>query len=334
MERMIYALYLLEQIQLSGLEFVFKGGTSLILLLNNAKRFSIDLDIILPTGTRQDDIEVFLAKAAKANAFLRFALDEKRSFKPGIPKAHYKFIFASVLLNREQEILLDILFEDIQYPVVLRKPIETEWIQQMGESVMITTPDINAIAGDKLTAFAPETVGIPYGSAKEREIIKQLFDIGELFDVIDNLETVKSSFTAIAGAEISYRNNRQLTINAVLDDIIQTGLIIATRGTQSADDKIRFKELATGIIPFRSFLYTGSFRIEEAQIASAKAAYLAAMIKTGYKGPVMRFSKSLSKESLLIWHPQYNFLNKKLKNVQGGCLFYWNETIKLLFPLQ
>ena len=117
-------------------------------------------------------------------------LDEKRSFKPGIPKAHYKFIFASALLNREQEILLDILFEDIQYPVVLRKPIETEWIQQMGESVMITTPDINAIAGDKLTAFAPETVGIPYGSAKEREIIKQLFDIGELFDVIDNLETV------------------------------------------------------------------------------------------------------------------------------------------------
>lgn len=119
MERMIYALYLLEQIQLSGLEFVFKGGTSLILLLNNAKRFSIDLDIILPTGTRQDDIEVFLAKAAKDNAFLRFALDEKRSFNPGIPKAHYKFIFASALLNREQEILLDILFEDIRYPVVL-----------------------------------------------------------------------------------------------------------------------------------------------------------------------------------------------------------------------
>ena len=33
MESMIYALYLLEQLQMTGLDFVFKGGTSLILLM-------------------------------------------------------------------------------------------------------------------------------------------------------------------------------------------------------------------------------------------------------------------------------------------------------------
>jgi len=33
MESMIYALYLLEQLQLTGLDFIFKGGTSLILLM-------------------------------------------------------------------------------------------------------------------------------------------------------------------------------------------------------------------------------------------------------------------------------------------------------------
>jgi hypothetical protein len=31
LEKMIYALHLLEQIQIQGLNFVFKGGTSLVL---------------------------------------------------------------------------------------------------------------------------------------------------------------------------------------------------------------------------------------------------------------------------------------------------------------
>nr|NQU92568.1 nucleotidyl transferase AbiEii/AbiGii toxin family protein [Bacteroidota bacterium] len=334
MERMIFAFYLLEQLKLSGLDFVFKGGTSLVLLLSNAKRFSIDLDIILPVGTQQKDIEDFLANVVKDNIFLRFSLDEKRSYKEGIPKAHYKFIFNSFITNREQEILLDILFDDIYYPVVLEKPIKTDWIRQVGDHVTVITPDINAIAGDKLTAFAPATIGIPYGLDKQREIIKQLFDIGELFEVIDNIETVKSSFNKIVIAEITYQKNKNFTIADVLNDIIHTGLIIATRDNQPVTDKSKFKELAMGISQFRYFLYSGSFRIEDAQTASAKAAYLAAIIKTNYTGSILRFSNTLMKESSLILHPKYNFLNKKLKNVPGGCLFYWNEALKLLFPTQ
>ena len=30
----------------NGLDFIFKGGTSLVLLLNDLKRFSVDVDII------------------------------------------------------------------------------------------------------------------------------------------------------------------------------------------------------------------------------------------------------------------------------------------------
>ncbi len=41
-EKMIMALSLLEQLAINKLDFVFKGGTSLILLLDNANRFSID----------------------------------------------------------------------------------------------------------------------------------------------------------------------------------------------------------------------------------------------------------------------------------------------------
>ena len=333
MERAIFAFFLLEQLKLSGLEFVFKGGTCLMLLLKTAKRFSIDLDIILPIEMKQKNIEEHLEKVLTENIFQRFELDEKRSYKPGIPKAHYKFIFNSVVTSREQEIMLDILFEDFQYPVILQKPIESEWIQQSGDPISINTPDINAIAGDKLTAFAPGTIGIPYGSEKQREMIKQLFDIGELFDLIDNIETVKVSFSAIAQAEIKYLNKQFLTPVDVLNDIIKTGLILATRAIQPIPEDItRFGELSMGISQFNYFLYTGRFRIEEAQTASAKAAYLAAIIKTSFRGNVKHFENTMPPVLYLIHHPQFNFLNKKLKNVPGGCLFYWNEAIKLLFP--
>jgi len=46
-EKVVRALYLLEQLQKSKLEFIFKGGTALILLLPEPKRFSIDKNIII-----------------------------------------------------------------------------------------------------------------------------------------------------------------------------------------------------------------------------------------------------------------------------------------------
>ena len=52
LEKMIYALHLLEQLQQNGLKFTFKGGTSLVLLLEEENRFSIDIDII--TNTKKE----------------------------------------------------------------------------------------------------------------------------------------------------------------------------------------------------------------------------------------------------------------------------------------
>jgi predicted nucleotidyltransferase component of viral defense system len=45
-EKMIRALSLLQHLKVQGLHFVFKGGTSLILLLKHARRFSVDIDIL------------------------------------------------------------------------------------------------------------------------------------------------------------------------------------------------------------------------------------------------------------------------------------------------
>ncbi|WP_255806967.1 nucleotidyl transferase AbiEii/AbiGii toxin family protein [Belliella alkalica] len=46
-EKVIRALLLLEGLVKQNLDFVFKGGTALMLILDSSKRLSIDIDIII-----------------------------------------------------------------------------------------------------------------------------------------------------------------------------------------------------------------------------------------------------------------------------------------------
>lgn len=85
LEKMIYALYLVEQLKIQGLEFVFKGGTSLALLLEEGNRFSIDVDIVCKTD--RQSLEAVLDSIVENSRFTSVTLDEPRSYKPGVSKS-------------------------------------------------------------------------------------------------------------------------------------------------------------------------------------------------------------------------------------------------------
>ena len=358
-ESMIHALYLLERLQESGLEFIFKGGTSLVLLLEQAARFSVDIDIIVRPDLKREELETYLDKIVKNSngLFTEFKVDGRRSYKGTIPKAHYIFKYKSnfvgkgkdgqVAPNAEREILLDVLYAENPYPNIVSKPIMTEWIELKSDPLVVKMPCVNSITGDKLTAFAPNTTGVPYfrtstnaeGVTNEsemfREIMKQLFDVGCLFDVITDITAFQKSYHVTVAGEIKYRPERVIKSGEeALRDTIATALIIARREKQVSDeDKKNFEYLNKGIGQFAHFVYTSPFRIEHAQVSSAKAAYLAAIALTNYKGEVARFKEDIALKDFLISHPEYNFLNKQLKAVnKGEALFYWYQAIKLLYP--
>ncbi len=208
LEKMIYALHLLERLKANGLDFVFKGGTSLLLLLKEGNRFSIDIDIIC--NVERKDLEEIFNKVTETSHFTIWKLDEHRSYQPGVPKAHYKFFFETKQQG-SGTILLDVLTEDSIYPEQAEIPVNTKWIETELET-MVTVPTIDAITGDKLTAFAPNTIGIPYFKGKDKqpfsmEICKQLFDLSKLFEHIADFEMVAKSFMAFAEQEINYRKN-------------------------------------------------------------------------------------------------------------------------------
>ena len=58
-ERALYAFGLLEAIKTVGMPFCFKGGTSLMLILDKPTRLSTDIDIIVEPGT---DVDSYIDK--------------------------------------------------------------------------------------------------------------------------------------------------------------------------------------------------------------------------------------------------------------------------------
>lgn len=326
MEKVIYALSLVEQLAESKLNFVFKGGTSLLLILPEPKRFSIDIDIV--TQETRETIEAVLADICTKGIFTKFTLDEKRSYQPGIPKAHYLLTFFSRWENIEKVILLDILFEEHGYPALIQAPITNEWIDTTGNIVTVNIPSVDSITGDKLTAFAPNTIGVRYGRGKQMEIIKQLFDLGILFDRINNLDHFRQSFGKTSEKEIGYRSEEKLIRENVLHDIIETSLMIASTGKFFSTTE-KYTEITDGITQIKSFIYNGAFRIDEAILASSKASYLATILLTGYEGEILRWQEGDDITKFYVKSLGLNFLNKK-RNIPGGALFYWFKTLELL----
>ena len=339
LEKMVHALSLLEHLKLAGLDFVFKGGTSLVLLLEEGNRFSIDIDII--SSVERKELEEILDAVVANSHFKSHTLNERRSYKEGVPKAHYTFEFDSVYNpNVSGTILLDILFDSPHYPELIETSINTPWLSVDEDVTTITTPSINSICGDKLTAFAPETIGIPYYKADQlfaMEISKQLFDLGKLFESITDIDTVKQSFSAFAKAELSYRSSdkdfssRKLTKKDVLWDSINTCAIIAKRERNPSDEtKKKFADLNSGIRSFGSaFLMTGNFRIEEAMAASARVAYLNAIMLQDETIDIEYYEgQDLSR--LTIEKADWVFINKLKRQPDKSIFYYWFKAVELL----
>jgi predicted nucleotidyltransferase component of viral defense system len=325
-EKVIRALLLLEGLVKQKLPFVFKGGTALMLHLNSTKRLSIDIDIILPNTP--NDLEYILDMVAKEQGFIRKEL-QHRNTSSKIKKEHYKFFYAPFhKSNKEEEyVLLDILFEKVNYERVIKIPIQSTFIPIIGEPLLVDVPSLEDIIGDKLTAFAPNTTGIPYFKKEDSmsmEIMKQLYDIGNLFDVVSDVKIIKSTFIRFAETELTYRNQTYLNEKDVLEDIMQTSLCIVTRGTNG---KGEFEQLLLGIQRLTSFIFSESYHLEKAILHASKAAYLSALISNDAK-VIEKFNNPLELKDWLIAEPMNTKLNK-FKNSNPEAFFYWYKIYEL-----
>jgi hypothetical protein len=275
LEKCIYALQLLGRLtEAGGFDFVFKGGTSLIILLPTPRRLSIDIDIA--STAIPAEYEPVLADIGNRDPFLRHEEDHRGSDR--LPKRrHFKFFYNSIYSQREDYILLDILEEENHFPDTRVMPIQTPFIA-VERDVTVRIPSTDCLTGDKLTAFAPNTVGIPLNERYSMQIAKQVFDIGELFNVVESPEMVKETHAAIFAAENGYRGF-QFSLPQALDDTVEAAALICQINLRGGEAGDRARLIQDGIRRIGSHLIGAPYRLDNAKISAAKAACLAALLK-------------------------------------------------------
>ncbi len=322
-EKAIRAFSLLEALQRSGCPFLFKGGSSLMLHLNTSKRLSIDIDIICPPDTQ---IENYINEYAEEYGFDKVELVERIS-RIDIPKRHAKFYYEVSYPGNggRDKILLDVLFEEIHYSKIVSLPIHSPLLLTDNSPIMVKLPSHEDLLGDKLTAFAPHTTGIPFFKGEKNcsmEIIKQLFDVASLFDITDDLAVTRATFLKFAAIELQYRHLEQKNIQQVLDDIYHTSLCICMRGVQNPDE---YRLLQDGIRRIGGFMIGDKYTLDSAIVNASKAAYLCKLIEKGnnkirHYSPD-RFSEVSDQVLQLPIPPRLN----KLKKTHPEAFFYFIE---------
>ena len=262
MEKTLFAFGLLDALARVETPFIFKGGTSLMLLLKRPMRLSTDIDILVDPEL---DIEPFIDKASTLFPFERFEEDRRKGVS-GIVKKHYQFFYHSIITGKESTILLDVVFEDSPYSVVLSKEIKCDFFQTEGEPTHTRIPSIDSILGDKLTAFAPNTVGIHYLTTrpdkpvldKKMEVIKQFFDVATLFREASDFEAIKTTYETIAMLEIAYRGLSVSPTECLLDTF-RCAASILSKGRVFAED---YQHLLEGIMRIKGHIFGVKFGAE------------------------------------------------------------------------
>ena len=108
LEKAIVALQLVGHLVEAGLPFQFKGGSSLLLIVDPIRRLSIDADIV--TQALPDEFDRILQSVAHLPPFNGIEHDPRRD-KALPPKKHFRAHYPTNFPQRDGHVLLDVLFE-------------------------------------------------------------------------------------------------------------------------------------------------------------------------------------------------------------------------------
>lgn len=332
LEKVIRAFALLEMLVDAGAPLIFKGGSSLLLILKDSlNRLSIDVDVICPPGT---DIRGYL-RNLEAHGFVNIVPVRTEHGGKDLPASHFKSFYELAFGGVDEDesfIRLDVLYEDNPYDNTLLLPIDSPFLIQSGEPLKVRVPSKEDILGDKLTAFGPNTLGIPYykedRAGEQRrcslEIIKQLFDIGRLFDAVEDFTNALTSFRKVSQIELNYRK-MEGQLDRYYEDVRESALCLSTRGQIGQG---RFEEFRDGLIRIKGYMYQRSYYIEKATVDAAKAAYLATSFQRGLTD-IRKYSRDTDLSVMEIFSRMPKEL-QRLRRSLPEAFWYWAKTYELL----
>ncbi len=330
LETCLHAFELLGRLSGSGLPFLFKGGTSLLLHTAILRRISTDIDIVTPV--KGEELLQTLRELAVGEPFVLFN-EQDRGLR-GLPnRRHFRYYYRPVSEPTTSiPVLLDVVEDDFSSLQVEERVIAQPWFTPTRES-KVTIQTAASLLGDKLAAFAPRTTGVPYvkpdGSGGDLlQIAKQFYDTAILFDLLEKPSDCLRAWREHVKRESAYRS-REFAEAEVLRDTFQACLAITmvNFGRRIHADSTT---IWRGIGSLVNHVAGGSLSHQQVFEMAGKVAFLAAVLGSvspeAHSNPVPPGELSALKGLKIGGGLQF-------LNPVGGAsplgLFYWSEAAKL-----
>ncbi len=341
LEKCVRALTLLGHLAESGLPFLFKGGTSILLHLPDIRRLSIDIDIVSPASDAELDRVV--ARIGETAPFIRSGENIRgtASGREPLPnRRHFKFWFPSERSQTGEDfVLLDVVQEAHCPHDTVTLPIRTSFLEPDRE-IPVTLPSIESLLGDKLTAFAPTTTGIrlrkPGGEPGEvMQVAKQLFDVGVLFEHANDFAAVARAYDGVQAQESGYRDNLH-TREASLTDTLNACLGLTSNGVRRAPPGI-FADtplLLNGFRRLKGHLTQRPPDDNALRVIASRAGTLAAHLQTNrpLDFSTIRYTQSPRQITALAaasLSPHPHAWLDRIKQTNPEAYHYWYHSLKI-----
>jgi len=254
-EQAVHCLELVAELAETGLPFQFKGGNSLLLILGEPKRFSIDVDVA--TDRPVEEIEAALDKAAaQYGVFTRWERRQHKT-KPWLPMTSYYLYYNSVIDPQpDTNIMFDVQMKRGAYKTEF-KPVRCGALYESGALAELPLP--SSIISDKLLTLGPKTLGIPVGRGKGAQRLKHVYDVSRLSATMPDIALVRESFEQCLRQE----NELQKTGYTVMDIVKDTLKFLFTTALcdappEQADDPA-LEESGNGLEEFAGHLFDAGY---------------------------------------------------------------------------
>ena len=289
LEKAIFSLEYLGQLRKEGLDFIFKCGSAIqVLLRDKWTRLSVDADICLDVSEKEL-LEVM------GNVYQKFDKEtfsfenRAREMAGSIPFYLYIFKAPSITVTGEtRSCLLDIMGIKPKYATT-QLTLKTQFFDS---EITITTPTIGALLGDKLSTIGPNTMGRHLVDSRNGlEYAKHFYDIKNLQEADFSFKDCSTAFHEAIELQSKIRS-KDFSVDECCEDMSFTcqvaGLpqsigeqaIVKLPTEQRARALSEFSILRDGLARFRPFLVQKlTYTWDDLRYYAALTALLAKMVQ-------------------------------------------------------
>lgn len=267
-EQAVHCLELVAELAWANLSFQFKGGNSLLVILQDPRRFSIDVDIA--TDEPVSRIEEVLDKiTAECGVFSKWTKRQHKT-KPWIALSSYYLFYKSHYVKEDEAfVMLDAQLTRSPYAT---KDMPVACGALFTSVIRAEMPLPSSLIGDKLLTLGPGTLGIPVGKGKEAQRLKHVFDVSLLLGAGPQLSGIRESFFACVKHE-NRLQQKTITAEQLLEDTLMfCRSIVEYHGAHEAQKNMPpvCAENVKGLPEFAAHLFTKGYSWEDLRRDAAR----------------------------------------------------------------